>query len=98
MFCHGELDAAASPIPRHLTRFYLMLSLGGALGALLVAIVAPLLLHGYFELNITLVLLALLLLARLPGVGAAGRRSSRSLPTVWYAWERRARLRPTTRA
>src|SRR5439155_1252319 len=41
MFCHGEL-ARAKPDPAHLTRFYLMISLGGALGAALVAIVAPL--------------------------------------------------------
>ena len=58
MFCHGEL-AAMKPDPRWLTRFYLMLSLGGALGAVLIAIVAPLVLPGYFEVNIALVLLAL---------------------------------------
>jgi spermidine synthase len=66
MFCHGEL-ARLKPDPRHLTRFYLMLSAGGALGAVLVAIVAPLTLDGYFELNITLVALALLLAARARG-------------------------------
>jgi len=66
MFCHGEL-ARSKPDPRHLTRFYLMLSVGGALGAVLVAIVAPLTLPGYFEVNIALVLLALLLLVQLGG-------------------------------
>jgi hypothetical protein len=66
MFCHGEL-ARARPDPAHLTRFYLMISLGGALGAVLVAIVAPLALPGYFELGIALVVLAALLLARLRG-------------------------------
>jgi spermidine synthase len=64
MFCHGEL-ARLKPDPAHLTRFYLMISLGGALGAVLVAIVAPLVLHGYFELGIALVLLAVLFVARL---------------------------------
>ena len=63
------------PGPRYLTTFYLMISLGGALGALLVGIAAPLLLNGYFELGITLVLLALLLLARLPGAALVHRRS-----------------------
>ena len=67
MFCHGEL-ALMKPNPRWLTRFYLMLSLGGALGAVLVAIVAPLVLRGYFEVNIALVLLALTLSLRLRGV------------------------------
>jgi SAM-dependent methyltransferase len=65
MFCHGEL-ARLKPDPAHLTRFYLMVSLGGALGAVLVAIVAPLTLPGYFELGIALVLLAALLCLRLP--------------------------------
>jgi hypothetical protein len=64
MFCHGEL-ARAKPDPRHLTRFYLMMSVGGALGAVLVAIVAPLALPGYFDLGIALVLLSLLFLLQL---------------------------------
>ena len=67
MFCHGDL-ALLRPDPRHLTRYYLVLSLGGALGAVLVAIVAPLVLPGYFELGIALVLLSLVLLLRLQGV------------------------------
>jgi hypothetical protein len=66
MVCHGEL-ARAKPAPEHLTRFYLMLSIGGAAGAVLVALVAPNVLSGYFELNIVLVLLAILLAARLAG-------------------------------
>ena len=66
MFCHGEL-ALMKPDPRWLTRFYLMLSLGGALGAVLIAIVAPLVLPGYFEVNIALILLALTLSLRLRG-------------------------------
>jgi hypothetical protein len=64
MFCHGEL-ARLKPDPLHLTRFYLMISLGGAAGAVLVAIVAPLVLAGYFELGIVLVLLALMVVLRL---------------------------------
>jgi spermidine synthase len=55
------------PDPRYLTRFYLMLSVGGALGAVLIAIVAPLTLSGYFEAHIALVLLALLVLRQLAG-------------------------------
>ncbi|HYN13737.1 MAG TPA: fused MFS/spermidine synthase, partial [Burkholderiales bacterium] len=71
MFCHGEL-ARVKPDPAHLTRFYLMISLGGAFGAVLVAIVAPLALPGYFELGIALVLLALLLVLRARGLGRWG--------------------------
>jgi len=71
MFCHGEL-ARAKPDPAYLTRFYLMISLGGALGAALVAIVAPLTLPGYFELGVALVLLSLLLAQRLRGMARWG--------------------------
>jgi SAM-dependent methyltransferase len=45
-----------------------MMSLGGALGAVLVAIAAPLALAGYYELGIALVLLAGLVLTRLCGL------------------------------
>ena len=54
MFCHGEL-AARKPHAKYLTTFYLMISIGGALGAFLVGIVAPLVLSAYFELEIVLV-------------------------------------------
>ena len=83
MFCHGEM-ARLKPDPKHLTRFYLMMSVGGALGAVLIAIVAPLTLEGYFELNIALGLLALLLVMRSNGLWAALAIAS-LMPTVYYA-------------
>jgi SAM-dependent methyltransferase len=61
MFCHGEL-VRAKPSPRHLTRFYLMISVGGAVGSVLVGFVAPLVLPAYFELAGGLVLVAALLI------------------------------------
>jgi SAM-dependent methyltransferase len=61
MFCHGEL-VRLKPAPAYLTRFYLMVSLGGAVGSALVGILAPLVLPADFELNGVLVLCALLLL------------------------------------
>ena len=54
MFCHGEL-ARRRPGPRHLTLFYLVVSLGGVIGGVLVGIVAPVTLPGYLELEIALV-------------------------------------------
>ena len=63
MFCHGELTLL-KPGPRYLTRFYLMVSVGGAVGALLVGIGAPKLLSGYYELGITLTACAVLLYYR----------------------------------
>src|SRR5262245_32951655 len=63
LFCHGALTRL-KPAPQQLTTFYLMVSLGGAIGALLVGVAAPNLLSGYFELGIALIACALLLLAR----------------------------------
>lgn len=54
MFCHGEL-AARKPHPKYLTTFYLMISIGGALGAGLIGIIAPLTLPAYYELELSLV-------------------------------------------
>jgi hypothetical protein len=64
MVCHGELYRAR-PGPRYLTTFYLMIAVGGALGALLVGLAAPVLLKGYYELGITLVACAALLAWRM---------------------------------
>jgi hypothetical protein len=66
MVCHGELYRMR-PGPRHLTTFYLMIAVGGALGSLLVGVAAPSLLHGYYELGITLVAAALLFAWRTRG-------------------------------
>lgn len=60
MFCHGEL-ARLKPAPAFLTRFYLMVSLGGAVGAALVGLVAPHVLNAYFELGLGLIAAACLL-------------------------------------
>ncbi len=59
MFCHGEL-ARRRPAPSHLTLFYLMVSLGGALGGVFVALIAPRVFSGYWELPLGLVVCGLL--------------------------------------
>ncbi|WP_295584147.1 fused MFS/spermidine synthase [uncultured Lamprocystis sp.] len=64
MFLHGEL-AQMRPGPRYLTRFYLMLSLGGALGGITVGLIAPRILPAYYELGIGLGITALLALVLL---------------------------------
>jgi hypothetical protein len=53
MFCHGEL-ARLKPSPKHLTRFYMIISLGGAIGALFVTLIAPHVFRGYYELQVAL--------------------------------------------
>ncbi len=59
MVCHGELSRL-KPNPRFLTLYYLMISLGGALGGLFVALVAPRIFHSDLELPLVLVGCALL--------------------------------------
>lgn len=61
MFLHGEL-AERRPASAWLTRFYLMLSLGGALGGVFAAVAAPALFDGYFELPAALAAVGLVLL------------------------------------
>jgi len=54
MLCHGEL-ALRKPSPQYLTLFFLMVSVGGALGGIFVAIIAPRVFNSYLELPIGLV-------------------------------------------
>lgn len=61
MFLHGE-TAARKPAAERLTEFYLMLSLGGAAGALLVALVAPRTFDGIYEMPVALTACALVAL------------------------------------
>ena len=62
MICHGELYRQ-KPHPAHLTSYYLMISAGGAVGGLFVALVAPAIFNNYYEMHLSLVLVVLLLLA-----------------------------------
>lgn len=57
MFCHGEL-ARARPPAAHLSRFYLCVAIGGAIGGALVGIAAPLLLPATFEVEFGLLAVA----------------------------------------
>ena len=59
MVCHGEL-ARLKPHPRYLTLYYLMISVGGALGGLFVGLAAPMLFNSNLELPLVLVACALL--------------------------------------
>ncbi len=76
--CHGEL-ARLKPPAIHLTSFYLMVAAGGALGGLFVAVLAPQVFSGYFELALGLVLCALVVLVVLAH-GWLGRSPGRLWP------------------
>jgi hypothetical protein len=75
MVCHGEL-AALRPGFHQLTHFYLAVSLGGAIGGVLVALVAPVVFNGYWEFHVGLVLTAAVAAFAL----SRGRQSSRQRP------------------
>lgn len=66
LFCHAQL-AATAPHPSRLTEFYILMSLGGALGSLAGSMLAPLVLSGDFEMPITLALVAALIAWRVRG-------------------------------
>ena len=66
MICHAEM-VRLQPAPERLPKFYLATSLGGALGGIIVAILAPILLTDYFEHPATIAIIGLVgvvLLAR----------------------------------
>ncbi len=79
--CHGRL-ARDRPPARWLTEFYLLISLGGALGGVFNAIVAPALFHSLAEYPIVLVLAAMCLPERPPRFppGPYTRRLDLALP------------------
>jgi SAM-dependent methyltransferase len=74
VFCHGEL-AARRPPSSQLTRFYLMLSLGGAAGGVFVALVAPRVFDSLYELPLALL-----------GVGIAAFLAVLRRPAITRAW------------
>jgi SAM-dependent methyltransferase len=90
MVCHGEL-VRRRPAHAHLTLFYLMLSVGGALGGMFVGLLAPAVFIGMFEFPIGLGLCAVL------GVTVVWKAANRYLrPALlvtagaycaWLAWD-----------
>ena len=62
MLCHGELYRLRPPA-EHLTTFYLMVSIGGAMGGVFVSLVAPVIFNGYWEFFVGLAMAIALLLS-----------------------------------
>lgn len=88
MVCHGEL-VKLKPEASELTSFYLAISLGGALGACFVALVAPAIFNSYWEFE--LALLAVLLLFAVSNFrvfrntySPMGRRVLATLAILWF--------------
>lgn len=61
MICHGEL-AGSRPSEEYLTKYYLIISLGGFLGGLIVSVISPAVFDEYLELPAGIVLTMSLLL------------------------------------
>jgi hypothetical protein len=73
MVCHGEL-ARTRPSVSYLTKFYLLISVGGVLGGIFNALVAPYLFNGLAEYAIGIVLACLLMPALRETRGWIARR------------------------
>lgn len=94
MFCHGEL-VHAKPQSGALTRFYLMISAGGALGGLLVGVVAPLVFDSYWEFPIALLLALALAIGSIRWPWRAGIALSFGVALV-LAWHHVTSMRDLT--
>jgi hypothetical protein len=92
VFCHGEL-AARKPASTELTRFYLMISIGGALGGVFVGLVAPRIFNSLYELPLALVFVAIaaflaaLRRPALPRAWSVGLTAAAVLACAGIGWE-----------
>lgn len=80
MICHGEM-VRLQPPPERLPRFYMAIAVGGALGGIVVTLVAPLVFRDYFEHQISLAITGLLAL----GLAIQSERASRRWLAAGFA-------------
>jgi len=90
MVCHGEL-AASRPASRYLTEFYLWMSLGGVLGGMFNALLAPLVFDNVYEYPLMIALACLLRPAAVGWHGHLARASRRKngetpVPAIRARW------------
>jgi hypothetical protein len=83
MICHGELYRIR-PGARHLSGFYLSLALGGAMGGVFAAVVAPLVFHGMWELHLSVAACALVCVVIMWGSRTSAMRGGRPA-WAWFA-------------
>lgn len=86
MVAHGEI-AVTRPAPDHLTRFYFCISLGGAIGGMLISVVAPLIFSNLWEFPLTILATGgILLLAVRRDSHSWWHRSLPWMPLALLAW------------
>ncbi|MGE3247971.1 MAG: hypothetical protein AB7J19_16725, partial [Beijerinckiaceae bacterium] len=103
MICHAEM-VRLQPEPQRLPKFYLTISVGGALGGIIIALVAPVLFSDYFEHPIVLAVIGATV-ATLMLRGAAGESKKPLMAGIvaamtaifaggafWNEWEQRQDL------
>jgi len=73
MFCHSELYGLRPQRVDEVTKFYLTIAAGGAAGAFLVGIAAPVVFHADYDLSITFLVTGLLVLVMCWGEGLKQR-------------------------
>ncbi len=81
MTCHGELERL-KPEVRYLTGFYLLVAVGGALGGIFVAVIAPHIFTGFYEFHLALLICLLVPLVILVQE-YRHRRGAVSKPVIW---------------
>jgi hypothetical protein len=84
MVCHGELSRTRPPV-EHLTEFYLWLAVGGSLGGIVNAIVAPLVFRTIVEYPLAVVLACVLAPSRATTISPRARVLDFVLPLVVLA-------------
>ena len=84
LLCHGEL-AADRPDVSHLTEFYWWLAVGGAIGGLLTALVAPYVFNDFIEYPLAIIGAALLRPALARGGDARSRLADIGVPAALVA-------------
>jgi len=83
--CHKEI-VMDRPAARHLTEFYLLMSVGGMLGGMFNALLAPQIFRSILEYPIMLVLACVMLLIPRPGASKEAREAALKVTYADTAW------------
>jgi hypothetical protein len=85
MICHGEISRR-KPAPEYLTRYFLLIAIGGAIGGLFASLIASAVFNGYWELHLSILACAgvLMYLVRESARSTLADKESRSKVAVGF--------------